>query len=205
MASFNTVAGCFLASALFAMVVGKVSNVLVSPEELAKPVIAVPAEAAEPSSAPSPEATLPPIGPKLASANVKHGAELFKRDCSTCHTDDKGGANKVGPNQWNLVGRKKGAEPGFSYSSAMEKKGGTWTYEDLNHMIFKPQAFVKGTKMAFAGMPKEQDRADIIAYLRTMNDNPPPLPDANAKPAEAKPAGDQPAGSKPAEAAPEKK
>jgi cytochrome c len=209
MASFNTVAGCFLASALFAMVIGKVSDVVVSPEELAKPVIAVPAEAAEPSSsAASPEASLPPIGPKLASANVEHGKALFKQDCSTCHTDDKGGPNKVGPNQWNLVGRKKGAEPGFSYSSAMLKKGGTWTYEDLNHMIFKPQAFVKGTKMAFAGMPKEQDRADIIAYLRTMNDNPPPLPEA--KPAEAKPAGTAPAAGapaagKPAEAAPEKK
>jgi cytochrome c len=200
MVSFNTAAGCFLASALFAMVVGKVSNVVVSPEELAKPAISVPAEATEASSGPAPAAELPPISPKLASANVEHGKELFKRDCSTCHTIDKGGANKVGPNQWNLVGRKKGAEPGFSYSSAMEKKGGTWTYEDLNHMIFKPQSFVKGTKMAFAGLPKEQDRADVIAYLRTMNDNPPPLPDANAKPAEAKPA----AGA-PAPAAPEKK
>ena len=101
---------------------------------------------------------------------------LFQKQCATCHTIDKGGPNKVGPNQWNIVGRKKASHEGFSYSSALQAKGGDWTYEDINHMIFKPQAFVHGTKMAFAGLPKEQDRADVIAYLRTMNDNPPPLP-----------------------------
>lgn len=204
MVTFNTAAGCFLASALFALVIGKVSNVLISPEELAKPAIAVAEEAPEASSAPA-AVELPPIGPLLAGANAQHGEAIFKQQCFTCHTIDKGGPNKVGPNQWDLVGRKKAAEPGFSYSSAMQAKGGEWTYEDINHMIFKPQAFVKGTKMAFAGLPKAQDRADVIAYLRTMNDNPPPLPDANAAPA-AKP--DDKAGAAPAakpEAAPDKK
>jgi cytochrome c len=192
MANFNTVAGCVLASALFAMVVGKVSNAVVSPRELEKPAIAVAEGAAEPANAPAPAAELPPIGPKLKDANVEHGKQLFHQQCFTCHNVEKGAANKVGPNQWDLVGRKKASEEGFSYSSAMKEKGGTWTYEDLNHMIFKPQAFVKGTKMAFAGMPKEQDRADLIAYLRTMNDNPPPLPEAApAAPATpAKPADD---------------
>ena len=190
MANFNTVAGCFLASALFALVVGKVSNAVVDPHHLEKPALAVtdeaPAEAAAPAAV-----ELPPIGPKLASANVDNGKALFQKLCFTCHTIDKGGANKVGPNQWNLVGRKKASEPGFSYSSGMQAMGGEWSYEDINHMIFKPIAFVKGTKMAFVGVPKEQDRADIIAYLRTMNDNPPPLPaaaPADAKPADAKPA-----------------
>lgn len=189
MANFNTVAGCFLASALFALVIGKVSNAVVDPHHLEKPAIAVsdeaPAEAA-PAAAPD----LPPIGPKLAGANVEHGKALFQKLCFTCHTIDKGGANKVGPNQWNLVGRKKGSEEGFSYSSGMKAMTGEWTYEDINHMIHKPTSFVKGTKMAFAGVAKEQDRADIIAYLRTMNDNPPPLPAANAAPAapDAKPA-----------------
>jgi cytochrome c len=182
MANFNTVAGCFLASALFALVLGKVSNAVVDPHHLDKPALAVsddaPAEAAAPAAA-----ELAPIGPKLASANVDHGKALFQQQCYTCHTIDKGGANKVGPNQWNLVGRKKGSEPGFSYSSGMQAMGGEWTYEDINHMIFKPQAYVKGTKMAFAGLPKEQDRADVIAYLRTMNDNPPPMPAADAAPA----------------------
>jgi cytochrome c len=189
MANFNTVAGCFLASALFALVIGKVSNAVVDPHHLEKPALAVtdeaPAEAAAPAAA-----ELAPIGPKLASANVDNGKALFQKLCFTCHTIDKGGVNKVGPNQWNLVGRKKASEEGFSYSSGLKAMTGEWTYEDINHMIFKPQSFVKGTKMAFAGLPKEQDRADIIAYLRTMNDNPPPLPAAApaAAPADAKPA-----------------
>ena len=176
MANFNTVAGCFLASALFAMVVGKVSNALVSTHPLEKPAIAVADAPVETASA-APAAELPPIGPKLKDANVDRGKQLFQQQCFTCHTIDKGGPNKVGPNQWDLVGRKKASEAGFSYSSALQAKGGEWTYEDINNMIFKPQAFVRGTKMAFAGMPKEQDRADLIAYLRTMHEQPlPPLP-----------------------------
>jgi cytochrome c len=172
MANFNTVAGCFLASALFALVVGKVSNAVVDPHHLAKPALAVtdaaPAEAAAPAAA----AELAPIEPKLAGANAENGKALFQKLCFTCHTVDKGGVNKVGPNQWNLVGRKKASEAGFSYSSGLQAMGGTWTVEDINHMIFKPLSYVKGTKMAFAGVPKEQDRADLIAYLKTMNDNP---------------------------------
>jgi len=177
MASFNTVAGCILASALFAMVVGKVSNALVHPHKLEKPALAVTDEApTQTAAAGAPTEELAPIGPKLAGANVERGKEIFMKQCFTCHTIDKGGPNKVGPNQWDIVGRKKASHEGFSYSSALQAKGGDWTYEDIDHMIFKPQAFVRGTKMAFAGLPKEQDRADVIAYLRTMNDNPPPLP-----------------------------
>ena len=177
MASFNTVAGCILASALFAMVVGKVSNALVHPHKLEKPALAVTDEApTQTAAAGAPTEELPPIGPKLAGANVERGKEIFMKQCFTCHTIDKGGPNKVGPNQWDVVGRKKASHEGFSYSSALQAKGGDWTYEDIDHMIFKPQAYIRGTKMAYAGMPKEQDRADVIAYLRTMNDNPPPLP-----------------------------
>jgi cytochrome c len=176
MASFNTIAGCVLASALFAMVVGKVSNAVVHPHKLEKPAIAVADEAPTEAVAAAPAEDLPPIAPLLASANVEAGKAIFMKQCSTCHTIDKGGPNKVGPNQWDIVGRKKASHEGFGYSSALQAKGGEWTYEDIDHMIFKPQAFVRGTKMAFAGLPKAQERADVIAYLRTMNDNPPPLP-----------------------------
>ena len=175
MANFNTVAGCVLASALFAMVVGKVSNAVVHPHKLDKPAIAVVDEAPTAVAA-APEAALAPIGPLLAKANIEAGKAIYMKQCFTCHTIDKGGANKVGPNQWDIVGRKKASHEGFSYSSALQAKGGEWTYEDLNHMVLKPQAFVRGTKMGFAGVPKAQDRADVIAFLRTMNDNPPPLP-----------------------------
>ena len=175
MANFNTVAGCVLASALFAMVVGKVSNAVVHPHMLEKPAIAVDDAPVETAAAAAP-AELPPIGPKLAGANLEHGKALYQQQCFVCHTIDKGGANKVGPNQWGVVGRKKGSHEGFGYSSALIAKGGDWSYEDINHMILRPQAFIKGTKMAFAGMAKEQDRADVIAYLRTMSDSPLPLP-----------------------------
>jgi cytochrome c len=169
-------AGCVLASALFALVIGKVSNTLVHAHELEKPAIQVAQAASGAGGGADKPAELAPIGPKLKDANVKHGEQLFKQQCFTCHTIDKGGPNKVGPNQWNLVGRKKASEEGFSYSAVLQKLGGEWTYEDINHMIFKPQQMARGTKMAFAGLAKEQDRADVIAYLRTMSDTPQPLP-----------------------------
>ena len=175
MANFNTVAGCILASALFAMVVGKVSNAVVHPHKLDKPALAVVDEAPTQTAAAAP-VEITPIGPKLASANVDAGKAIFMKQCFTCHTTDKGGANKVGPNLWDIVGRKVASHAGFSYSSALQAKGGDWSYEDINHMILKPTAYVKGTKMAFAGLPKEQERADVIAYLRTMADTPKPLP-----------------------------
>ena len=175
MANFNTVAGCVLASALFAMVVGKVSNAVVHPHKLDKPAIAVVDEAPT-SVAAAPAAELAPIGPKLAGANVEAGKAIFMKQCLTCHTVDKSGANKVGPNLWDIVGRKKASHEGFSYSSALQAKGGEWTYEDINKLLFKPSAYVKGTKMAFAGLLKEQDRADLEAYLRSLSDSPKPLP-----------------------------
>ena len=168
MANFNTVAGCVLASALFAMVIGKVSNAVVHPHMPEKPAIDVPVAAASSAAASAAPAELAPIEPKLAGANVDAGKTLFQKQCFTCHTTDKGGANKVGPNLWGIVGRKKAGHDGFSYSSALQAKGGTWSVEDINHMIFKPTAFVRGTKMAFAGLGKEPERADVIAFLKTL-------------------------------------
>lgn len=176
MASFNTIAGCVLASALFAMVVGKVSNAVVHPHKLDKPALAVTDDAPTQTAAAPAAVEIPPIGPKLASANVDAGKALFQKQCFSCHTIDKGGANKVGPNLWGVVNRPKASHAGFSYSSALTAKGGNWSYDDIDHLIFKPNAYVRGTKMAFAGLPKEQDRADMIAYMRTMADTPAPLP-----------------------------
>ncbi|MDP1961683.1 MAG: cytochrome c family protein [Reyranella sp.] len=175
MANVNTVAGCVLASALVAMVVGKVSNAVVHPHKLDKPALAVVDEAPTQTAAAAP-VEVTPIGPKLAGANVDAGKAIFMKQCFTCHTTDKGGANKVGPNLWDVVGRKVASHAGFSYSSALQAKGGDWSYEDINHMILKPTSYVRGTKMAFAGLPKEQERADVIAYLRTLAETPKPLP-----------------------------
>lgn len=115
------------------------------------------------------------IKPLLATADLVNGEKVFKK-CAVCHTVAKGDANKVGPNLWNVVNGPKDHMPGFAYSEAIKSKGGTWTYDDLNEFLYKPQAFIKGTKMSFAGLSNDKDRADVIAYLRSKADNLAPLP-----------------------------
>ena len=108
------------------------------------------------------------IAALIAQANITKGKEITKK-CISCHTFEKGGANKVGPNLWHIVGNKK-AHLGnaFNYSQAMLNKGGTWEYDDLFQFLTKPQAYVKGTRMAFAGISKPQDIADLIAYIKSL-------------------------------------
>lgn len=124
-----------------------------------------------------------PIGPMLASADVDKGQNVFKK-CAACHTVDNGGANKVGPNLWDIVNHPVAAVDGFGYSGAMKEyaQGGSvvWDYESLSQFLLAPKKFIKGTAMGFAGLKKEADRANVIAYLRTLSDNPAPLPEAEA-------------------------
>src|SRR5436190_21719447 len=118
-----------------------------------------------------------PIEPLLAAANTQKGTNIFKK-CTSCHTAEKGGPNKIGPDLYNVVGAEKGKHPGYTYSQAMEKKGGKWSYDDLNHFLYNPREFIPGTKMSFAGLKNDQERADVIAYLREQSDQPLPLPAA---------------------------
>ena len=151
------------------MVVGKVAHGLIEPEPPVKPVFAA-VEASTAGAAPTAsaaDAAPEPVGPLLAAADPKKGEADFNKRCSTCHTTAKGGPNKTGPDLWNIVGRARASHEGFTYSSAMQAKGGNWDYETINEFITKPQGFVKGTKMAFAGLPNAKERADIIAFLRT--------------------------------------
>jgi cytochrome c len=100
----------------------------------------------------------------IKNANLDAGAKVFKK-CATCHSAEKMGGNKIGPNLFGVVGRKRAAIANFAYSDAMKKKSGSWTHADLNQFLIKPKDFIPGTKMGFAGLSKEQDRANIIAYL----------------------------------------
>ena len=100
-------------------------------------------------------------------------ARRSAKKCAACHSFDKGGANKVGPNLWGVVSRPIAAHEGFSYSAALaEKKGQPWTYDDLNHFLASPKAYAPGTKMSFAGISKDTERANLLAYLRTLADEP---------------------------------
>jgi len=124
-----------------------------------------------------------PIATLLASADAAAGETVFKK-CTSCHTADKGGANKVGPNLFGIVERPVASHEGFGYSAAMTEfsQGGsvTWTYDNLSHFLAAPKKFVAGTAMGFAGLKKEDERANLIAYLRTLADTPVPLPAADA-------------------------
>jgi cytochrome c len=113
--------------------------------------------------------------------------------CAACHNWDASGKNMIGPGLHSVVMRAKASQPGFDYSPAMKAKGGAWTYADLFHFLKQPAVFIPGTKMAFAGLPRAQDRIDIIAFLRMQADSPAPLPPPQPATAETSPAGAAPA------------
>lgn len=126
----------------------------------------------EPVPAPS-----EPIEKLLQTASVERGAEAAKK-CASCHTFDKGGPNRVGPNLFGIVNDHKGEGRGFNFSAAMKAKGGTWTFDELNKFLASPRGFIPGTAMGFGGITRDSERADLINYLRTQADNPVPLPTA---------------------------
>lgn len=108
------------------------------------------------------------VAAAAATGDATAGQAIFKK-CMACHTAEQGGANKVGPNLWGIVGRPKASHEGFSYSNAMKEKGGEWTLEELAHFAHKPKAFIPGTKMVFGGIADEKDLANLLAYLNTLH------------------------------------
>ena len=178
----NKMAGAFLGTVFLVMSVGLLSDVIFDRENPEKPGFIIEAAEAsaggEAANAGEP-AKAEPISPLLASADAKAGETIFKK-CQACHTGEKGGANKVGPNLYGVVGRPIASHEGFSYSAAIKdfSKGSTvaWDYEGLSTFITSPKADIKGTAMGFAGLKKPEERANLLAYLRTLSDSPVPLP-----------------------------
>ena len=188
----NKIAGAILAAMILAMVSGIVANILVKPTPLVKQAYEVAGGAPEGATA---EAAAPagpePIAPLMATANADAG-KAKTQQCAACHTFDKGGPNRIGPNLYGVLDSPIAeGRGGFAFSSALttKGKGQTWTLDNLNAWLFKPQQFASGTKMTFIGLPKAQDRANVVAYLNSMSDKPLSVADLTKGAATGAPAG----------------
>lgn len=175
----NKIAGAILGSLLFVMGLGFVADSIYHGEVPETPgfIVEVPEEGG--AEVASKEEAVTPFPILLASASAEDGEKVAKK-CAACHTFDNGGGNKVGPNLWGIVGRAKGAIDGFRYSdtiAGLGASGEVWSYENLNGFLENPKDYSPGTSMAFAGLRKPEDRANIVAYLRSLNSNPLPLPE----------------------------
>jgi cytochrome c len=176
----NKVIGAVLATCIVLLVTSFAAQSLFAAKPPEKPGFAIAAKEEKAGESKEGAAAAPsePIEKLLQTASAEKGQAAAKV-CQTCHTFEKNGPNRVGPNLYGIVGDHKGeGRGGFNFSAAMKAKGGTWTDEDLNKFIANPKAFVPGTAMGFAGIQKDSQRADVIAYLHTLSDTPVPLPTA---------------------------
>lgn len=174
----NKVLGAVLGTCLMLLSLNIAAGAIFAPHKPAKPGydIAVPDQPAAGGEQAKPEPA-EPLPVRLANSDPKRG-EAAAKQCVACHTFEKGGPNRVGPNLYGIVNRAKASVSGFNYSAAMKGKGGNWTLDELDIYLTNPKAMVPGTNMNYAGLRRGGQRADLINYLHTLSDNPAPLPKA---------------------------
>ena len=175
----NKIIGAILLTALIIIGIGKFADILFDvekPKESAYKVEGL--EMATTQTSASSEMKVEEkinISELLALGDMAHGEKVFKK-CSACHMIASDGKNMIGPNLWEVIGRTAGSVSDYKYSKAMVAYGKAWSFEEMNAYLIKPQAYIKGTKMAFAGLRKEKDRASVILYMNSKSSNPKTLP-----------------------------
>ncbi len=191
---FNKAFAAILTAGVVFSAAGVVGGYAVHPELLKKTVLDI--KVAEPAAAGAPEAPRPlaPIAALLVSADPTAGEADTKKLCVSCHNFNEGGANKTGPDLYGVLGRPVASHEGFDYSAALKGKQGPWTYAELNQWLHNPRGYAAGTKMGFAGIENDKERADVISYLRSLAASPQPLPPVEATPAAATSAVGKPPG-----------
>ena len=172
----NKIVAAVLMVALIVIGIGKLSDVIFHVEKPDKPGYSVDVESSVVSASTEiKDEEKIDIAALMAMGDIAHGEKVFKK-CAACHSIIKGGKNAIGPALYNVVGRKIGAIDDYKYSKALVAYNKNWTFEELNGFLIKPAKWIKGTKMAHAGLRKEKDRASVIKYLNENSDSPLPLP-----------------------------
>ena len=173
----NKIVAAILMVALLIIGIGKLSSVIFHVEKPKTPGYAVDVEEVTTVSSSTEKAVEEKINiaALMAKGDIAIGEKVFKK-CAACHSIVKGGKNNIGPALYNVVGRKTGAVTDYKYSKALASYSKVWNFEELNGYLIKPAKWIKGTKMAFAGLRKEKDRASVIKYLNQNSDSPVPLP-----------------------------
>ena len=174
----NKIIAAILLTALIIIGIGKFTDILFHVEKPKQSAYKVDGlETANASVAPTEakEEEKIDIAQLLAMGDLAHGQKVFKK-CSACHMIASDGKNMIGPKLWGVIGRKAGSIDDYKYSKAMIAYGKNWSFEEMNSYLIKPQAYIKGTKMAFAGLRKKKDRSSVILYMNSKSNNPLPLP-----------------------------
>ncbi len=176
----NKVIAAVLVAGIAFFVTGTIADNLIVEHHLEKTVLKIEGAPATAGTSGPKKVELPPLAPLLAKADVQDGEKYTHKVCVACHTFNKGGKAGVGPNLYGIVGAKHGHMAGFNYSNAIKEKKGPWNYAELNEWLHKPSSYAPGTRMGFAGISNAQTRADVIAYLKSISPDAPPLPSPEA-------------------------